>query len=190
MKNSQLSQHQLSKHKFSHLVIIDMQERLASVMPDDALQSIVKNCGILLQAAALLEVPALYTEQYPKGLGKTLPDLMQWLGTKPRVEKTAFSSCDEPTFCRQLTSDRPQVVLAGMETHICILQTAFALQAMGRIVFVAEDAVLSRNATHKANALDRLRQAGIVVSNTESIVFEWLGVAEGEAFKQISRLIR
>lgn len=185
MKNSQLSQRQ-----FSHLVIIDMQERLANAMPSDALQAVTRNCGVLLQAAALLEVPALYTEQYPKGLGKTLPDLMQWLGDKPRIEKTTFSSCDEPKFCRQLTSDRPQVVLAGMEAHICILQTALALQAMGRIVFVAEDAVLSRNPSHKANALDRLRQAGIVVSNTESIVFEWLGAAEGEAFKQISRLIR
>ena len=180
----------LSQHALSHLVIIDMQERLASVMPGDALQNVVKNCGILLQAAALLEVPALYTEQYPKGLGRTLPELMQWLNTKPRVEKTAFSSCDEPTFCRQLTSDRPQVVLAGMEAHICILQTALALQDMGRLVFVAEDAVLSRNAINKANALDRLRQAGIVVSNTESIVLEWLGVAEGETFKQISRLVR
>ena len=190
MKNNLLSQHQLSKHQFSHLVIIDMQERLASAMPGDALQNVVKNCGILLQAAALFEVPALYTEQYPKGLGKTHPDLMQWLSAKPRVEKTAFSSCDEPTFCRQLTSDRPQVVLAGMEAHICILQTALALQAMGRLVFVAEDAVLSRSPSNKANALDRLRQAGIVVSNTESIVFEWLGAAEGEAFKQISRLIR
>ncbi len=129
-------------------------------------------------------------EQYPKGLGKTLQNLTQWLGDKPRIEKTTFSSCDEPKFCRQLTSDRPQVVLVGMEAHICILQTALALQAMGRIVFVAEDAVLSRNSSHKANALDRLRQAGIVVSNTESIVGEGVVASEGEAVKQISRLIR
>jgi len=185
MKNSLLSQRSVS-----HLVIIDMQERLASAMPNKAMQGVLKNCGILLQAAALLEVPALYTEQYPKGLGKTHTDLTPWLDTKPRVEKTAFSCCDEPAFCRQLTSDRPQVVLAGMEAHICILQTALALQAMGRLVFVAEDAVISRNPANKTNALERLRQAGIVISNTESIVFEWLGVAEGDAFKQISGLVR
>jgi nicotinamidase-related amidase len=77
-----------------------------------------------------------------------------------------------------------------MEAHICILQTALALQAMGRQVFVAEDAVLSRNASNKANAMSRLRHAGIIATNTESIVFEWLGKAEGDAFKQISRLIR
>jgi len=190
MKINQVSQHPLSQESLSHLVIIDMQERLAGAMAGEALQSTVRNCGILLQAASLLEVPALYTEQYPKGLGKTLPDLVQWLDDKPRIEKTTFSCCDEPTFCRQLTSDRPQVVLAGMEAHICILQTALALQAMGRIVFVAEDAVLSRNPSNKANALERLRQAGIIISNTESIVFEWLGKAEGDAFKQISRLVR
>lgn len=159
-------------------------------MPEEALQAVVKNCGILLQAAALLEIPALYTEQYPKGLGHTVSALMPWLTPQMRVEKTAFSSCEEPTFCRQLTSDRPQIVLAGMEAHICILQTALQLHEMGRQVFVAEDAVLSRNAAHKANALDRLRQAGVIVSNTESIVFEWLGKAEGDAFKQISRLVR
>ena len=80
--------------------------------------------------------------------------------------------------------------LAGMEAHICILQTALALQADGRQVFVVEDAVLSRNAGNKANALSRLRHAGVVVTNTESVVFEWLGKAEGEAFKLISRLVR
>jgi nicotinamidase-related amidase len=180
----------ISQRDQSQLAVIDVQERLASVMPEDALQAVVKNCGILLQAAALLEIPALYTEQYPKGLGHTVPQLMPWLTPQIRVEKTAFSCCEEPTFCRHLTSDRPQIVLAGMEAHICILQTALQLHDMGRQVFVAEDAVLSRNAAHKANALDRLRQAGVIVSNTESIVFEWLGKAEGDAFKQISRLVR
>jgi nicotinamidase-related amidase len=178
-------------HKtLGHLAVIDVQEKLCAAMPSEALQDVLRNCAILLQAASLLEIPALYTEQYPKGLGSTHADLAQWLDNAPRIEKTAFSSCDEPKFCRQLTSDRPQVILAGMEAHICILQTALALQAMGRQVFVAEDAVLSRNTANKANAMHRLRQAGIIVSNTESILFEWLGKAEGDAFKQISRLIR
>lgn len=174
----------------SQLVIIDMQVRLAAVMPTDAMQAVTKNCGILLQSAALLEIPIIYTEQYPKGLGATVSDLMSWLTANMRVEKTVFSCSEEPKFCRQLTSDRPQIILAGMEAHICVLQTALQLQDMGRQVFVAEDAVLSRNAAHKTNALHRLRQAGVIVSNTESIIFEWLGRAEGDAFKQISRLIR
>lgn len=180
----------VSQRNQSQLVIVDVQEKLATAMPADAIQAIIKNCGILLQAAALLEIPALYTEQYPKGLGPTVPELMPLLASTARIEKTVFSCCQEPKFCRQLTSDRPQVILAGMEAHICILQTALQLQEMGRQIFVAEDAVLSRRPEHKANALARLREAGIIVTNTESIVFEWLGRAEGEAFKQISRLVR
>jgi nicotinamidase-related amidase len=180
----------LSQRALSHLAIIDVQEKLCGAMSAEPLEAVLRNCAILLQAAALLEIPALHTEQYPKGLGHTHPDLAQWLDKKPRIEKTTFSSCDEPKFCRQLTSDRPQVILAGMEAHICILQTALALQEMGRQVFIAEDAVLSRSACNKANALSRLRHAGVTVSNTESIVFEWLGKAEGDIFKQITRLIR
>jgi nicotinamidase-related amidase len=81
-------------------------------------------------------------------------------------------------------------MLAGMEAHICVLQTALQLQESGKQVFVVEDAVISRDPANKTNALLRLRQAGVIVSNTESVVFEWLKVAEGDAFKQISRLIR
>lgn len=180
----------ISQAANSQLVIIDVQKKLASVMAAEAMQQLMKNCNILLQASASLEIPVIYTEQYPKGLGTTLPELLPLLAANQRVEKTVFSCCDEPTFNRKLTSDRPQIVLAGMEAHICILQTALALHAQGRQVFVAEDAVISRNPANKANALARLDQAGVIVSNTESIVFEWLGKAEGEAFKQISRLIR
>ena len=177
----------IAARHLSQLVVVDVQEKLAAAMPASDLQMLVKNCGILLQAAALLEIPVLHTEQYPKGLGPTLPELAM---PGAAIEKTVFSCCSEPKFCRQLTGDRPQVVLAGMEAHICILQTALALQADGRQVFVVEDAVLSRNAVNKANAMSRLRHAGVVVTNTESVVFEWLGKAEGDAFKQISRLVR
>lgn len=180
----------IANRGLSHLVVIDMQERLASVMAQESLQAVVRNCGILLQAALLLEVPVTYTEQYPKGLGPTIPELLPFLPAGSKVEKIAFACTDEPRFCRQLTSDRPQIILAGMEAHICILQTALQLQHGGRQVFVAEDAVLSRNPANKANALERLRHAGVIISNTESVVFEWLGKAEGDAFKQISKLVR
>src|SRR5665647_182946 len=184
------AQSKLAHCQKSQLVIVDVQEKLCSVMVPEALQALVKNCGILLQAARLLDIPRLYTEQYAKGLGATLPELMALLPAGGRVGKTAFSCCEEPTFCSKLTTDKPQVILAGMETHICVLQSALDMQGMGRQVFVAQDAVLSRNPANKANALDRMRQAGVIISNTESIVFEWLRVAEGDAFKQISRLIR
>lgn len=180
----------LARRDSSQLVIVDMQAKLAGVMDGDALQKVQRNCDILIQAAKLLEVPALYTEQYPRGLGHTIPELAALLVPTIPIEKTAFSCADEPAFNRQLTADHPQIILAGMEAHICVLQTALGLQAQGKQVFVAADAVISRDPLNKANALQRLSQAGIIISNTESIVFEWLSVAEGDAFRQISRLIR
>lgn len=145
---------------------------------------------MLLQSAGLLSVPALFTEQYPKGLGPTLPELASWLAPESKIEKTCFSCCGSENFQTSLIDIRPQIILAGMEAHICILQTAMQLCDMGKTVFVVEDAVLSRNPSNKSNALQRLRQAGVIVTNTESVVFEWLEVAEGDAFKQISKLIR
>lgn len=178
----------------SQLAIVDMQSRLAGVMQADAMQSVVKNCGILATAAALLEVPVLLTEQYPKGLGHTVPELLELLNQVQQnrvqaIEKTAFSCMGEAKFARQLTRDRPQIILAGMEAHICVLQTALSL-VESKQVFIVEDAVISRDPANKANALARLREAGCIISNTESVLFEWVGKAEGETFKTISRLIR
>ncbi|MFA6179038.1 MAG: isochorismatase family protein [Candidatus Methylopumilus sp.] len=174
----------------SRLVFVDLQVKLSGVMDSDAMQKVSRNCSILAQAASLLDIPQVYTEQYPRGLGHTLPELKALLSTAACVEKTAFACSDEPAFNRQLTADHPQIILAGMEAHICILQTALGLQAQGKQVFVVADAVISRDPANKANALDRLRQAGIILTNTESVVFEWLAVGEGDAFRQISKLIR
>jgi nicotinamidase-related amidase len=174
----------------SQLVIIDMQAKLASVMPADALQSVVKNCGILAQAAQLLTVPAIVTEQYPQGLGETLAEIKQFLAENKPIAKTVFSACNEPKFNQQLHRDKPQIILAGMEAHICVLQTALALHQAGKQVFVVEDAIISRKPANKANALARMRDVGCVITNTESVVFEWLENANHEAFKAISKLIR
>ncbi|MDO9204049.1 isochorismatase family protein [Methylotenera sp.] len=174
----------------SQLIIVDMQTRLIAAMPQEALQATIKNAGILAQAASLLEVPTIITEQYPKGLGNTVPELQAILPSIKPVEKICFSCLAEPKFNRQLTGDHTQMVLVGMEAHICILQTALDLIGAGKQVFIAEDAIISRNPANKTNALTRLRDAGCIVSNTESIVFEWLGKAEGDAFKAISKLIR
>jgi nicotinamidase-related amidase len=182
----------LAQRHLSQLVIVDMQERLANAMAPEDMRAAVRSCSLLIQAAALLEIPAIYTEQYPKGLGPTLSELAELLSGKPRIEKTAFACCDEPAFCRHLTKDRPHIILAGMEAHICILQTALRLkqQDPARQIFIAEDAAISRNSSARMNAMERLRHAGVIVSNSESIVFEWLGKAEGDVFKQISRLLR
>lgn len=180
----------LADRNRSQLVLVDIQEKLCAAMPADGLTDVLKHCAILLQAAALLEIPCLYTEQYPKGLGPTHGALMPWLTQAPRIEKTAFSCLAVPAFRTRLIADRTQIVLVGMEAHICILQTALDLLHDGYQVIVLEDAVLSRNPVNRSNALARLRAAGVIVSTTESTVFEWLNCAEGDAFKQISRLVR
>lgn len=182
----------LSLRDLSCLVVVDMQEKLAAAMAVDDMRTVTKKCSLLVQAAKLLEIPVLYTEQYPKGLGPTLPELAELLSGKPRIEKNAFSCSDEPAFCRHLTKDKPHIILVGMEAHICILQTSLRLKQQDptRQIFIAEDAVISRNSSARMNAMERLRHAGVIVSNSESIVFEWLGKAEGDIFKQISRLLR
>lgn len=180
---------QMSRTGLSQLVIIDMQTRLLSAMPQEAMQAVIKHCAILAQAATMLEVPILLTEQYPQGLGNTAPELLAFLPNIKPVEKLSFSCMSEPKFSRQLTRDHSQVIIAGMEAHICVLQTALDLQN-SKQVFVAEDAIISRNPANKANAIARMREAGCIISNTESIVFEWLGKADGDAFKAISKLIR
>ena len=174
----------------SQLVLVDLQTKLAAVMVHDAMQAVIKNSGILLQAAKLLDIPILFTEQYPKGLGHTISELLAHSDANIVIEKTAFSCMGEPKFKAKLNRDKPQIVLAGMEGHICLLQTALDLVANNHRVFVAEDAIISRNPANKANAIVRLREAGCIITNTESICFEWLGKAEGEAFKAISKLIR
>ncbi len=185
-----MSVHLKADVSLSQFAMIDVQSRLAAVMPDGAMQAVIRNCSILVQTCRLLNVPVIVTEQYPKGLGHTVSELSALIPDITPVEKTAFSCMAEPKFYRQLTQDHLQIVLAGMEAHICIVQTALDLIQAGKQVFIVEDAVISRNTANKANALARMRDAGCVVTNTESVVFEWLGVAEGDVFKAVSRLIR
>jgi len=176
----------------STLVLIDIQERLAAAMPPAARAAVMRNAGILLQAAARLGVPVLATEQYPKGLGPTAAELAALLpaGT-PRLEKTCFaSSASEPFSASLQALARPQAILIGMEAHVCVLQTALELRARPLQVFVVEDACCSRNEQNHANAMRRLSAAGVVVTNTESVVFEWLRDARHEHFRALSALLR
>jgi isochorismate hydrolase len=180
----------IAKATSSQLLIVDMQTKLSTTMPADALQATVKSCGVLAQAANLLNLPILVTEQYPQGLGETMPELSQHLAKAKIISKTAFSACGEPKFNQLSHRDKSQILLAGMEAHICVLQTALDLMAQGKQVFVVEDAIISREDRNKTNAINRLRAAGCVVSNTESVLFEWLGNANHGAFKALSKLIK
>ena len=176
----------------SQLVVIDLQERLMSAMQATAREMVVRNTGILVTAANLLDIPALATEQYPNGLGHTEQAITTKFSTHTHpFEKTCFSCVDCHDFTGALTrSTRSQYIITGVEAHVCVLQTAMDLLTRGNDVYVVEDAVCSRRSENKENSLNRIRQAGGTVTNTESVLFEWLGDARHPHFKTISALIR
>lgn len=171
---------------------MDIQQRLAAAMPDDARRRVIHRTGILARAAGWLGIPQLLTEQYPKGLGPTEAAVLASLGSDAqRFEKTTFSCMGADGFAAALRGlDRAEVVIAGMEAHVCVLQTAIELTAEHFQVYVVADATCSREAANHQNTMHRLRQAGIVVTNTESVLFEWLRDSRHEHFKPVSALLR
>ena len=182
----------LSHAEKSCLIVVDMQEHLARRMPTRVYSRVFTGSRLLLQVAELLGIPCIVSLQYPKGLGQLDPALEAHLppGT-PRVEKTCFSCARVEGLMHALEdTGRNQVCLTGMEAHICITQTALELQGKGYKVCVVEDAICSRKREAYENATLRLRQAGVELLVTESLVFEWLGDAKHEHFKPISRLSR
>jgi nicotinamidase-related amidase len=176
----------------ARLVVIDVQTRLAAAMGEADRARVLGNLAVLLEAARALEVPVVATEQYPKGLGPTEPAVAGRLPEATRrVTKTSFSCRPAEGFLTALEDPpRAQVVIAGMEAHVCVLQTAFDLHDVGYRVFVVEDAVCSRAPGNHRNALERLRQGGVEVTCTESVVFEWLGDARHPRFKALSALLK
>lgn len=175
----------------SVLVVIDVQERLCKAMDPQGLASLVANTGILLESVAELQVPVVITEQYVKGLGETLSDLQERAVAAPRFEKMTFSSCGSKEFIEHLrTLGRRQVVITGMETHVCVLQTVIELLDAGYVVHLVQDAVMSRSEHNKQAAIGMMQQAGAVVTCTESVLFNWLKVAGTDSFKKLSKLVK
>lgn len=171
----------------STLLIIDIQERLCPVLHDaDAL---VENSAWLIRVARRLGVPVLVTEQYPKGLGPTVPALRPLLEGVTPVEKLRFSTAQEAALLAQPGGERQQFVVCGAETHVCVLQSVLELLAAGREVFVVEEAVASRTPANKQLALARMRQAGAQIVSGEMVAFEWMERAGTESFKEISRTL-
>lgn len=176
----------------SILVVIDVQQRLGDAMPGKVIKRVLQNSRLLLRTAALMDVPVLLTEQYPQGLGPTHPEVVDVLPkTAQKLEKLAFSCCADAVFSTTLEqSGRGQIIIVGMEAHVCVLQTALDLAAKGHEVFVVEDAICSRRLENYHNALDRLRHNAVSVISAESVVFEWMGSAEHEHFKAIQAMLR
>lgn len=171
------------------LVLIDMQDRLADVMPHR--DTVVATSVLLARAARAMGVPMLVTRQYPNGLGDTVAELREVVADVVPVDKVAFScSADEGFRSRLAALGKSQIVLAGMETHICITQTALGLLAAGHEVHVVADATCSRRDGDHAVALDRLRSAGVVVTAAESVIYEALGAAGTEEFKVVLAAVK
>lgn len=176
----------------SALLVIDVQERLAAAMPGDVGARVIRNISILLRSAQEFNLPVLTSEQYPHGLGCTLPEIKSLLPVVSEpVEKVDFSCYAVPAFQSLLAKigDRG-MILCGVETHVCVLQTALDLLQSGRRVYVAADACASRTKQNWRFGLDLMRQAGAVITSTEILVFGLLRAAGTDQFKRISQLIK
>jgi nicotinamidase-related amidase len=174
----------------AQLVVVDVQEKLCRAMDPQVLEKLTGNISILIDTAAELGLPAVATEQYVKGLGETLPVLKEKL-TTPALEKMTFSCCGGDGFMETLAATgRRQVILTGMETHVCVLQTALELLSSGYVVHLVTDAVMSRRKENWNTALKTMTAAGAVLTTTESVVFQLLRVAGTEEFKKLSKLVR
>lgn len=183
----------------SCLVVVDVQERLLQAMPVGSAQRLVQNIGVLVTAARRFQMPIFVTEQYPKGLGATVPQVKDALGEtlamNPPFEKLEFDATTNEHVARALqnaapASVRKSVILVGMEAHICVYQTARGLAARGYQVHVVADATCSRTEANVEIAKGLWQLAGAVVTSTETVLFDLLGKAGGEDFKALSRLIK
>jgi nicotinamidase-related amidase len=174
----------------SILVIIDIQERLAAVMKER--EKVISNTLHLVEAARLMGIPVMITEQYPKGLGPTVGEIRDGLsGFYSPLEKLAFSCCQDRSFMDSLRRmGRKKVILCGMEAHVCVLQTCLDLLREGYHVHTVRDAICSRAEDNFLTGIGIMRDAGAVITSTETVLFQLLGRAGTEEFRMISRRIK
>ena len=170
-------------------LIIDMQERLYPHIHHS--DQLTKNTAILIEGLKALEIKTMVTEQYTKGLGFTIQPLKTLLTNIEFIEKQAFRCCDEPQFYEELAIEAPQhVIIAGIETHVCVLQTTIDLISSGYKPVIVEDCVGSRRPNDKAIAIERMRNEGALITTYESLLFELLRYSGTEVFKKISKLVK
>ena len=169
----------------SALLVVDFQARLMPAIEDGPV--VVGNARRLLDGAKLLRVPVLFTEQNANGLGGTLPELCS--GSHAIAHKMTFDACRSHDFMTMLP-DRQDIVVAGCETHVCVLQTVLGLVDAGRRVFIVRDAAGSRRSESKEAALRRMERHGVEVVTTEMVIFEWLATAEDERLDAVIKLIK
>lgn len=171
------------------LILIDVQGKLAQLMHDK--ERLFANLQILVKGARILGVPILWCQQNPRALGPTIPELVGLLEGLTPIDKMSFSCWGEPAFAAALrTMERNQAVLCGIESHVCVYQTAADLRERGYEVAVVADAVSSRTAENKQIALSRMQSEGVCGTSTEMLLFEWMRTATHAQFKEVARLVR
>ena len=185
----------LSRHR-CHILVVDMQEKLVPTIAGH--MELGRRIQFLLEAAGTLSVPVTVSEQYPAGLGPTVPTIRDHPAVGKVFEKQRFSACE--AFCESVDlipdmapdahEGRDQILLVGIEAHVCVLQTAFDLMAAGYQAYIAEDATGSGRANDHRSGIRRLRDAGAVICSAEGAAFEWCETAEAPEFRSMSQLIR
>ena len=170
------------------LVVVDVQGKLAQLMHEK--DRLFDNLSRLIRGAGVLNLPVICTEQNPDGLGATVDEILPLI-TTDRIAKLSFSCCREPRFMERLENiGCNQVLLSGIEAHVCIYQTSLDLLESGYNVYVVADAVSSRTAANREIALEQMRSMGARITSTETVLFELLGTAEGDTFRQILQIVK
>ena len=168
------------------LIVVDIQEKL--LPPIWERERLLRNAQLLIRLAGILKIPSLVTVQYAKGLGNTVPDIVSMLPDTPPIDKLTFSCFGSDVFCsllKRLPGQRTTVLLCGMETHVCVMQTALGALRDGYLVHVASDAVSSRTELNWRIGLDRMRAAGAILSSTEMMIYELLRSSGAPAFREL-----
>ena len=168
------------------LIVVDIQQKL--LPPIFQKEQLVRNSQLLIRLAGILKIPAIVTTQYAKGLGPTVPEIASLLPQAEPIDKQQFSCFGSDVFCsllKRMPGNRNTVLLCGMETHICVMQTALAALRDGYLVHVASDAVGSRAEWNWKIGLERMRTAGAIISSTETIMYELLRSSDSAAFKEL-----
>jgi len=170
-------------------LIIDIQERLFPFIHDN--EMLTKNTRRLIEGLKVMEIPVMVTQQYTKGLGATISPLAEVMGRYEHIEKMAFSCCDDDDFNSALkATGKKNIIITGIEAHVCVFQTTIDLLEQGYIPVVVEDCISSRNINDKRIAVERMRQEGAIVTTYESLLFELLRYSGTDQFRAISKIVK
>jgi nicotinamidase-related amidase len=173
----------------SVLLVIDVQEKVFRAINQK--EQLLDNLQRLIKGIKVLEIPILLTEQYPQGLGTTIPEIAQLLLDSKPLPKVCFSCCGDAAFLQELKKlNRKQVLIAGIESHVCVYQTAADLIAAGYEVYAVSDTIFSRKDQNRDIGLKMMNQLGAKLTSTEAALFELLKVAKGDKFKAISQIVK